>query len=104
MEGRMKRLISVLFFLFILASPIFAEFKSNVTVLEKPEIIKLTDEKLIDGYEDVLVEIEAVKTFHTTSGFTPKQYDEYRALLKYRLQLLMEIHSRNLEIPQQMER
>ena len=100
----MKTLISVLFISFVLFSPVFADFKSNVAILEKADIGKLTDQKLIDGYEDVLVEIEVIKTFHTTSGFTPKQYDEYRALLKYRLQILMEIHNRNLEVPQQMER
>ena len=100
----MKIVMPGLFIFFVLLNPVFADFKSDVTVLEKPEIAKLSDEKLVDGYEDVLVEIEAIKTFHTTSGFTPKQYDEYRNLLKYRLRLLMEIHNRSLEIPQQMER
>ena len=100
----MKKFIFVPVLFFVLINPVFADFKSNVTVLEKADIGKITDERLIDAYEDVLVEIEANKTFHTTSGFTPKQYDEYRALLKYRLQLLMEIHNRNVELPAQMER
>ena len=100
----MKSLILMLFFVFSAMRPGFADFTSNVTALDKAGITKLTDENLMDAYEDVLVELEAIKTFHTTSGFSPKQYDEYRHLLKYRLQLLLEIHSRNLEIPQQMER
>jgi hypothetical protein len=100
----MRLFLSTVFLSLLLVNPAFAAFTSNVVVLEKQDIGKLSDEKLLDAYTDVLVELEAVKTFHTTSGFTTKQYDEYRSLLKYRLQLLLEIHSRNLEIPQQMER
>ncbi len=99
-----KTMLIVLLSVVVLAGPAFATFESHVTIMEKADIVKTTDEKLIDGYMDVLVEIEAVKTFHTTSGFSPKQYDEYRDLLKYRLQLLMEIHNRNLELPAQLER
>ena len=100
----MHKTIAALFIVLLLAGPVLADFESRVTVLEKAEITKLSDDKLTDAYMDVLVELEAIKTFHTTSGFKPIQYDEYRNLLKYRLQLLMELHSRNLEIPQQMER
>lgn len=100
----MKKAISVVLITLVLCNPAFAEFESRVTILEKPEISKLSDDKLTDAYMDVLVELEAIKVFHTTSGFKPVQYNEYRDLLKYRLQLLMEVHSRNLELPQQMER
>ena len=100
----MKIFISAFLIALILVGPAFAGFESAVTVLPKAEITKLADDKLTDAYTDVMVEIEAIKTFHATSGFTTKQYDEYRKLLKYRLLLSMEIHSRNLEIPQQMER
>ena len=100
----MKKTVVALALVLFLTSPVFAAFTSNVTVLEKADISKLIDEKLTDAYMDTLVEIEAIKTFHATSGFTVKQFDEYRELLKYRLRLLMEIHTRNLEIPQQMER
>ena len=72
-------------------TPSVAAFTSNVIVLEKAEITKL-------------VELEATRTFHLTAGFSTKQYDEFRSFLKYRLQLLMEIHARNIEIPVQMER
>lgn len=78
-------------------------FRSRVPILEKAEVSKLSDDKIVDAYLDVLVEIEAIRTFHTTSGFTPKQYDDYRDLLRYRLRLLMEINTRNLEVPQSVE-
>lgn len=100
----MKRLALSLSLILLSVTPSFAAFTNNVTILEKSDIGKLSDAKLIDAYQDVLVEIEATRTFHLTAGFSTKQYDEYRALLKYRLQLLMEIHSRNIEIPMQMER
>jgi len=77
-----------------------AEYPSDVIILEKPAITKLTDDQLIDTYENTLVEIQAGTSFHATSGFSPKEYKDYKALLKFRMMLLVEIHSRNLEIPQ----
>ena len=76
-----------------------AEYPSDVAILDKPAIVKLTDDQLIDTYEDTIVEIEANRTFHATSGFSPKEYKDFKALLKFRLLLLVEIHSRNLELP-----
>ncbi len=108
----MPVLLSALFMLMIFASPIFTlsgtaqagPFSSTVTIMDKTEISRLTDEKLTDTYMDTLVDIQAMKTFHTTSGFAnPRQYEDFRRLLKYRLQLLMEIHNRNLEIPRELE-
>ena len=77
-----------------------AEYPSDVVVLDKASIVKLTDDQLIDTYENTLVEIDASRSFHTTSGFSPKEYKDYKNLLKFRLLLLVEIHSRNLELPQ----
>jgi hypothetical protein len=82
----------------------FAMFPSDdLKVLGKKEIIALTDDQLTDNYVDVLVELEAVKAFHTTSGFTPTEYNNYQGILKYRLLLLMEIHKRKLELPPSVE-
>lgn len=74
-------------------------YMDDVVILDKKEIAKLSDDKLIDTYIDVIVEMEASKTFHTTSGFTPKSYVEYKDLLRYRVLILMEIHKRGLEAP-----
>jgi hypothetical protein len=85
----------------LLLTPLsMAEYPSDVTILDKASIAKLTDDQLIDTYEDTLVEIDASRTFHATSGFSPKEYKDYKTLLKFRLLLLVEIHSRNLELPQ----
>ena len=77
-----------------------AEFPSDVAILDKVAIARLNDDQLVDTYENVLVEIDASRTFHTTSGFSPKEYKDYKSLLKFRLLLLVEIHARNLELPQ----
>ena len=77
-----------------------AEYPSDVALLEKPAIVKLTDDQLIDNYENTLVEIEASRAFHATSGFSPKEYKDFKSLLKFRLMLIVEIHNRNLELPQ----
>jgi hypothetical protein len=77
-----------------------AEYPSDVTVLDKPTISRLTDDQLTDTYMNTIVELKAQDEFHATSGFSPKEYKDYKALLKFRLMLLVEIHSRNLELPQ----
>ena len=95
----MKRTFLVLLAFLLLAAPVFA-FTSALKTLDKKEIAKLTDEQLTDDYLDAVVELEASRAFHATSGFSVKEYDAYKDLIKYRLLLLMEIHSRNLEMPQ----
>ena len=77
-----------------------AEFPSDVTILDKPAIVKLDNDQLINVYEKTLVEIEANRSFHATSGFSPKEFKDYKALLRFRLLLLVEIHNRNSDLPQ----
>jgi hypothetical protein len=82
------------------ASSSFAAFPSDeISVLEQKDIAKLPDDKLLENYIDVLTEMEATKAFHATSGFTPKEYKKYKEIVKYRIQILFEIHRRKLEIP-----
>jgi hypothetical protein len=95
-----KKFVLVAAMVLVLTPLALADFPSGVTILDKPAITKLTDDQLLDTYENTLVEIEASRTFHVTSGFSPKEYKEFKALLKFRLLLLVEIHARNLEIPQ----
>ena len=86
--------------LILLALTTFSgSFDPDVNILEKKEITVLNDEALVNTYMDVLVEIEASRTFHTTSGFTPKDYRTYKSLLKFRLLLIQEAHTRGLEFP-----
>ena|SRR3989338_6756114 len=83
----------------LMQSPGFA-FAYQIETLDKPAITKLSDDKLLDSYIDVLVELEAGKTFHQTSGFRDmKEYDQFKTLIRYKFDLLLEIQKRKLEVP-----
>lgn len=86
----------------LLAPPVLAltSFPSeDIVVLDAKGIAALTDEKLVDSYIDILAEIEASRAFHTTSGFTLKEYNKFKDLIKYRMGLQFEINRRKIEIP-----
>lgn len=74
-------------------------FLFDTKILEKNEIVKLADEQLIETYLDVIVEIEALKTFYARGGLTPKEYNNFKSVLRYRIFLTQEIIKRGLEIP-----
>jgi hypothetical protein len=95
-----KKIALAMMMVLCLTTLSMAEYPSDVTILDKPAIVKLSDDQLIDAYENTIVEIQADTSFHATSGFSPKEYRDYKAMLKFRLLLLVEIHSRNLELPQ----
>jgi len=95
-----KKFILAMMMVLALTPLAMAEYPSDVAILDKSAIVKLTDEQLIDTYENTIVEIDADRSFHATSGFSPKEYKDFKALLKFRLLLLVEIHGRNLELPQ----
>ena len=94
----MKKIIclSVLFLVYSIHA--FA-YLSEIKFLPKAEIVKLTDEALIDAYIEAVVELKASETFHSTSGFSPKEYENYKDLLRYRILLLQEIDKRKLATP-----
>ena len=96
----LKKFTLAVMVVLVLTTFSMAEYPSSVVILDKSSITKLTDDQLIDNYENTIVEIDAIRTFHATSGFSPKEYKDYKGLLKFRLLLLVEIHSRNLELPQ----
>jgi hypothetical protein len=75
----------------------------DIVILGPKDVLALDDQKLLDVYIDAVVEIQASNLFHATSGFTPKDYKKYKALLKYRLQLLIEIHRRKIEMPAEIK-
>ena len=95
----MKKIIATIILCLFMVPKVMA-YMPELAILEKKDIAKLTDEQLVDAYMDLLVELEASKAFHYTSGFVPKEYKAYKDLLKYRMLLMMEIHSRNIELPQ----
>ncbi len=81
------------------AVPSQAFMEEDIVILNKEDIAKLIDEKLIDAYIDTIVELEASKSFHTTVRYTPQEYATYKKIMRYRVYLLMEINRRGLELP-----
>jgi len=65
-----KKLALVMTMVLFLTPWARAEYPSDVTILDKPSIVRLTDEQLIDAYENTIVEIDADRSFHATSGFS----------------------------------
>ena len=86
------------FFLFISNSFSFA-FLYEVQILDRAAISKLSDEALIEKYIDVMIELEASKAFHERAGFTPKEYQHHKSLIRFRVNIIREIQKRKLEIP-----
>ena len=76
-------------------------FLYDINILPRTAIEKLTDKALLDAYIDAMIELEAAQTFHQTSGFTKaEEYEKFKALLRYRTDLILEIKKRELELPQ----
>ena len=70
----MKRILTTLLCAFMLCTSAFAQsFLFSLEPLDKAAILKLNDEQLIDTYINVLVEVEALKTFYAKGGLVPKR-------------------------------
>lgn len=102
---KMLRLAMLVFLAGLLFStPVRAAITSfppeDIEVLDAKSIAALSDQQLIDNYINILAEIEAARAFHTTSGFSVKEYEKYKQIIKYRISLLFEINRRKMEVPQ----
>ncbi len=92
-------LMSVVFWSGGLFSAKSFAYPSAVEVLSAKDIVKLSETALTAVYLDTIIEIEAIKIFHKTSGFSPKEYQEYKSLLRFRYELKSELQRRQLDIP-----
>ncbi len=71
---------------------------ADVQILSRIEIEKLTNEQLLTTYVDAKIEAEAQRTFYRT-GFTHKEYNTYRNLLAFVVQLRQEMEKRKIDAP-----
>jgi len=85
--------------LLALAVNSWAFMYDNLKIRTRAEISRLSDEELTETYIEAQVEYQAANTFHQRAGVTPKDYDKFKALLRYRADLLIELQKRKLEIP-----
>ena len=95
-----KSLLVLVAFLFVISSPLpsFA-YLSSIKILERKDIVKLSDEAATAAYLDVAIEVESKHLYHRTAGFTPREYQDYKDLLRYRYELKAELERRQLDIP-----
>jgi hypothetical protein len=99
----MKNLVLAALVTLFLAGPISAAVTSEVVVLQQTELTKLSNDELLETYIETLAEVEAIRAYHGAIGMSAGEYAEYKDLVKYRLRLLMEIHTRNIALPPQLD-
>lgn len=75
-------------------------FLYSVTILDQQAVRALSDEKLLEIYVDVLVDLEASTAFSRTAGFNKNEYIKFKELIYFRVRLFNEIKRRRLEVPE----
>jgi len=80
------------------ASNSFA-YLADIKIYDKKDIPKISDDILTASYLDVMIEIDAINLYHRTAGFTPREYQQYKDLLRSLYDLKSELHRRQLDIP-----
>ena len=93
----MKKIIVLMCLFSLVCSTSFA-FIYEVKILTKKEIHALEDAKLQEVYVDVIIEKRASETFHQRSGFAPKEYKQFKALLGMVINLRQEMLDRKIEV------
>ncbi|MFP4473586.1 MAG: hypothetical protein ACLFPX_06960 [Candidatus Omnitrophota bacterium] len=93
------RVVSVICCVLLVTTAAWA-FLFSIPVMDREAISKLSDEKLLDQYIDVMIEIEAAQTFYSVAGLNPKEYEKLKKHLRFRTDLLLEMQEREIEIPQ----
>ena len=94
----MKKIFLLWFILLTFATQATA-FLYEVKILSKSDIQKLTNEALLDNFKAAVIERKADETFHGKAGFTPKEYENYKALLGFIIDIREEMVKRELEPP-----
>lgn len=94
----MKKILLLTIMMAILAYPAFG-FMYEVKILDKEAIAGLNNDQIVDTYTDVIVEVEASKVFHERAGFTPKEYEKYKQLLRFVINIRQEMSRREITPP-----
>ena len=74
-------------------------FLYEVKILTKAELQKLTNDQLMESFKGAVIERKASESFHGKAGFTPKEYDSFKTLLGFIIDLREEMVRRELEPP-----
>jgi hypothetical protein len=92
----MKKYMILSLMLLFVCSNSFA-FLYEVKVLTREEIKKISNDQILDFFKNAVIERKASETFHGKAGFTPKEYESYKALLGFIIDLREEMKTRELE-------
>lgn len=94
----MKNILMILLAVLIWTSPVLA-FLYEIPILSKEEIVKLSDEELLDSYLEVKIEEKTSREFHEGAGYnSAKEYNKRKALLRFLYYLRKEIQRRDLSM------
>ena len=94
----MKKWMFAIFLALLMTNNSWA-FLYEIPILTKEEIKALSDSALTERYIDAKVELDASRTFHGKSGFTPKEYSQYKDLVNFIIRIRQEMQTRELEAP-----
>lgn len=94
----MKKYLALVMAAVISAVCVFPCAGDEIKILANPEIEKLTNEQLVNTYIDAKIEAEAYKAFGRT-GYSHKEYSEYRELLAFIVRLRQEMEKRQVDAP-----
>jgi len=74
-------------------------FLYDYVILTKEEIKKLSEAELLSSYIEAKIELDASRSFHGRAGFTPKEYNRHKKLLKSIVTLRLEMQVREIDVP-----
>lgn len=98
---KVKCLLSLILVVGLLGAGVVPTYAlpNSVKILSQEEIKGLSDENLKTAYVDALIELEAETVFYQRSGFLQKDLNDYRNLIRYRVNLMYELQNRKIEVP-----
>ncbi|MBF0484493.1 MAG: hypothetical protein HQL25_07295 [Candidatus Omnitrophica bacterium] len=94
----MKKIV-LMFLAFVFVCTTAFAFIYEGKIMTKEEIKQLTDDALIQTFTEIMIEKRATQEFHRNTGFTPKEYENFKLLLGFIINLRREFVSRNIEVP-----
>lgn len=92
------RKLSIILLVAIISFSSFG-FVYDMKMLTKEEIKKLKDEELPEVFTDVIIEKISAEAFHSKAGFAPKEFEDYRDLLRFIVELRKEFEFRKIDVP-----
>lgn len=95
----MKKILVILVLCCMISTQALASFVYEVKIYTQEEIVELKDNVLVKVYIDTMIEKKTSEAFHDRAGFSPREYENYRALLALVVRLRQELARRAIDVP-----